>query len=162
MTTIRTLTIAPVRKSVVVNADAATAFAVFTADLDRWWPKSHHIGASPIRQSVFEPFVGGRWYTKCEDGSEVGVGRVRIWEPGQRLVFSWDINSEWKPDTSVASEVEISFVAEGPEVTRVNVEHRHFEAMGETGGNKMRSEVDGGWPGLLALYAQAVDNRGSK
>jgi uncharacterized protein YndB with AHSA1/START domain len=155
--TSRTLTIAPVRKSVVVNADAATAFEIFTADIDRWWPKSHDIGASPIVQSIFEPFVGGRWYTKCEDGSEVSVGRVRVWEPGQRVVFSWDINSNWKPDLTVSSEVEVSFIAEAAEVTRVNVEHRHFEALGEAGGNKMRNDVDNGWPGLLDLYAKAVD-----
>ncbi len=34
-----TVTIAPVRKSVVVDVDPARAFAVFTAGFDRWWPK---------------------------------------------------------------------------------------------------------------------------
>jgi uncharacterized protein YndB with AHSA1/START domain len=39
---------APVRKSVRVNAPPERAFEVFTAGIGRWWPKSHHIGASDL------------------------------------------------------------------------------------------------------------------
>ena len=46
-----TIRIAPVRKSINVKATPEHAFEVFTAKIDRWWPKTHGIGASPIQQS---------------------------------------------------------------------------------------------------------------
>jgi len=153
----RTITIAPVRKSIVVRAAPGRAFEVFTAGLDRWWPKSVGISASPIKESIIEPFVGGRWYTKCEDGSEVSSGHVTVWDPPHRVVFSWEINSNWKPDTGTPSEVEVAFFEEGSGQTRVSLEHRLFERMGQQGGEKMRGEVDNGWPKLLAFFAAEVD-----
>jgi uncharacterized protein YndB with AHSA1/START domain len=151
-----TISIAPVRKSVLVHATPEKAFAVFTDGINRWWPKSHGIGASPIKESIIEPFVGGRWYTPCEDGTEAVVGHVRIWEPGKRFVMSWEISAEWKPDSRAqsASEVEVRFVADGAGRTRVELEHRNFERMGAAAGEKMRSGVDGGWPSLLELFAK--------
>jgi uncharacterized protein YndB with AHSA1/START domain len=152
----RTITIAPVRKSVRVNAPQARAFEVFTAGIDRWWPKSHGIGSAPLTQSVIEPFRGGRWYTKHEDGSEATVGHVLVWEPPSRFLFSWEINPNWKPDSSIASEVEVRFVADGT-ATLVELEHRKFEVMGEEGGTKMRKDVDGGWPGILEMFRKAAE-----
>jgi len=150
--------IAPVRKSVTVAASAQRAFEVFTAGIDRWWPKSHGIGAAPVKQSIIEPFEGGRWYTRCEDGSDVVVGHVRLWQPNERFVISWEVSAEWKPDARVAlsSEVEVRFVAESDGHTRVEIEHRNFERMGASEGEKMRKDVDGGWPGLLELYAKSM------
>lgn len=152
----QTIRIAPVRKAVVVQATPEKAFQVFTAGMDRWWPKSHGIGAAPIRESIIEPFVGGRWYTKCEDGTEVVVGHVRVWQPAERFVVSWEISAEWKPDARVAftSEVEIRFLADAAGHTRVEVEHRNFERMGTAAGETMRKGVEGGWPTLLALFAK--------
>ena len=152
----RTIEIAPVRKSVVVEATPPHAFAVFTSGINRWWPKDHGIGATPVKESVIEPFVGGRWYTRHEDGSDVVIGHVRVWRPGERLVVSWEVSPEWKPDPrpAVSSEVEIRFTAEPGGRTRVDLEHRNFERMGAAGGEKMRKDVDGGWPHILDLYAK--------
>jgi len=58
----RTVTIAPVRKSIRVNADQAHAFEVFTSGLGRWWPRTHTIGKPPMQTAVLEPRLGGRWY----------------------------------------------------------------------------------------------------
>jgi uncharacterized protein YndB with AHSA1/START domain len=152
----RTIAIAPVKKSIVVKSSQARAFEVFTAGIDRWWPKSHHIGAAPLIATCIEPFQGGRWYTKHEDGSEAVVGRMLSWEPPNRLVFTWEINAAWKSDPAVASEVEVNFFAEAPNVTRVELEHRNFEPLGEEGGRKLRADVDGGWSGILELFAKAA------
>ena len=151
----RTIQIAPVRKSLVVEATPQRAFALFTAGIDSWWPKSHGIGATPLRESVIEPFVGGRWYTRHEDGSDVVVGHVRVWQPGERLVVSWEISADWKPDAraAFASEVEVRFAPEPGGRTRVDLEHRDFERLGPAAGEKMRTDVDGGWPTLLELFA---------
>src|SRR5438128_12538713 len=66
----RTVTIAPVRKSIRVNANQAHAFEVFTSGLGRWWPRTHTIGKPPMQTAVLEPRLGGRWYELSEDGSQ--------------------------------------------------------------------------------------------
>ena len=160
----RTVQIAPVRKSVVVDATPAEAFEFFTGQVDRWWPKSHGIGATPLKESHIEPFVGGRWYTRHEGGEEVTVGHVRAWEPGERFVFGWEINANWKPEARVqfSSEVEVRFIAESDSRTRVEVEHRNFEKMEGDGGDKMRSAVDNGWPTVLGLFAKGLEKGASQ
>lgn len=159
----QTIKIAPVRKTVIVQTTPDEAFEVFTARIDRWWPKTHGIGAAPIRETIIEPFVGGRWYTKCEDGTDVVVGHVRVWQPAERFVIGWEISAQWKPDARVAfsSEVEVRFLAEGSG-TRVELEHRDFERMGALDGETMRGNVNGGWPGLLELFAKEASKGGSK
>jgi len=154
----RTIAIAPVCKTIVVDATPQRAFTVFTAGIDRWWPRTHGVGATRLRESIIEPFEGGRWYTRHEDGSEVVVGHVRVWEPGRRLVVTWEIGADWKPDPRVAfaSEVEVRFAPENDGRTRVELEHRNFERMGAVAGETMRKGVDGGWPALLELFAAAA------
>jgi len=149
-----TIAIAPVRKTILVSATPQQAFDVFTAGLDRWWPKTHGIGSTPVRQSFIEPYVGGRWYSTHEDGSSITIGHVIVWQPPKRLIVSWEVSADWKPDPRPAftSEVEVRFAPEGEGRTRVELEHRDFERL-EKGGEKMRSDVDGGWPGLLELFA---------
>ncbi len=153
----KTIQIAPVNKTLVVKASQAKAFDVFTNGIDRWWPKSHGIGSTPVVQSIIEPRLGGRWYTRHADGSEAVVGHMRVWEPPHRIVFGWEINASWKPDSTVSSEVEVRFIAMDQNTTRVELEHRNFENLGKEGGEKMRSDVNGGWPGLLELYKQAAE-----
>ncbi|WP_395022451.1 SRPBCC family protein [Dongia sp.] len=152
----RVITIAPVRKSILVRASQARAFEVFTAGLDRWWPKSHYVGPTQVTKDILEPRVGGRWYEIGEDGAETTVGHVLVWEPPRRLVFSWEINGDWKSDPSAGSEVEVRFIAESDESTRVELEHRLFERMGVEG-TKMRNAVDNGWPGIIELFRQVAE-----
>jgi uncharacterized protein YndB with AHSA1/START domain len=154
----RTISIAPVRKAVVVEATPQRAFEIFTTGIDAWWPKSHSIGATPIVKSIIEPFVGGRWYTHHEDGKDVVIGHVRAWEPGARFAVSWEISTEWKPDprAEFASEVEVRFAAEGTGRTRVELLHHQFERMGAEPGEKMRTGVDGGWAPILEVYVKYV------
>ena len=93
---------------------------------------------------------------------EAVVGHVLVWEPPQRLVCSWEISADWKSDAraAFASEVEVRFVPEGPGTTRVELEHRDFERMTAPGGEKMRNEVDGGWPKILEMFAEEVSRQG--
>ena len=147
-----TVTIAPVRKSIRVNASQADAFDVFTSGLGRWWPRNMGIGRMPMKAPVMETRLGGRWYELAEDGSQATVGKIIVWEPPQRFVMTWEIKSQWKPDSTIGSEVEVRFIADGANATRVEVEHRKFEQMGAEGGASMRKDVDGGWPGLLERF----------
>jgi uncharacterized protein YndB with AHSA1/START domain len=152
-----TVSIAPVRKSIAVKASQARAFEVFTSGLGRWWPRNHTIGTPPLKMMVMETRLGGRWYEESEDGSQANVGRILVWEPPQRFVVSWEINSHWKPDTTVSSEVEVRFIADGPDATLVELEHRDFERMGAEAGAKMRKDVDGGWPGILEDFRREAE-----
>ncbi len=153
----RTVTIAPVRKTIRVNASQAHAFEVFTSGLDRWWPRKAGIGKAPMKMVVLEPHLGGRWYELAEDGSQADVGKILIWEPPHRFVVSWNINAHWKPDLAVGSEVEVRFISEGPRATVVELEHRKFERMGAEAGASMRKDVDGGWPGMLEHFKKEVE-----
>jgi uncharacterized protein YndB with AHSA1/START domain len=149
-----TVKIAPVIKSIRVNATQAHAFEVFTSGLDRWWPRDHGIGKKPMKAAVMETRLGGRWYELAEDGSQATVGKIIVWEPPRRFVMTWDINSQWKPDATVRSEVEVRFILDGANATRVELEHRKFEQMGAEAGESMRKDVDRGWPGMLERFAK--------
>jgi len=159
MTTASHMADVPVRKSVTVKAPVARAFEVFTAGFDTWWPRTHHIGKSPLQTSVVETRLGGRCYGKCVDGTECDWGQVLTWDPPNRLVIAWQITHEWgyEPDLAKSSEVEVRFTPEGDGSTRVDLEHRHFDRHG-AGGATMKISVDSpnGWGGLLQLYAAAA------
>jgi len=154
----KTVTIAPVSKSVRVKASQAHAFEVFTAGLDRWWPRKASIGAAPMKAMMLEPHLGGRWYEVAEDGSQATVGKVLLWDPPNRFIVSWDINGKWKPDTTVGSEVEVRFTIEGPDATLVELEHRKFEQLGAEAGPLMRRDVDSGWPSILEGFRAAAEH----
>src|SRR5215813_7529436 len=121
---------------------------------------THTIGKPPMQTAVLELRLGGRWYELSADGSQADVGKVLVWEPPQRFVISWDLNSNWKPDTTVSSEVEVRFIAQGPQATLVELEHRNFERLGAEAGASMRKDVDGGWPGMLEHFKQEAEASG--
>lgn len=150
----------PVRKSVVVHVPAAEAFEVFTEDVDSWWPKTHHIGRSPMTRIVIEDRAGGRCYTEHEDGSVADWGRVLDWEPPRRLRLAWQMTHQWayEPDLSRSSEVEVRFVPIQAETTRVEVEHRFFERHAE-GAAGVRGAVDApnGWTLVMTLFANRAN-----
>ena len=67
MTTTTDSTIAPLRKSITVKATPEHAFHVYTAEFDSWWPRSHHIGKSPMKKAIIEGRAGGRCYSEQEE-----------------------------------------------------------------------------------------------
>ena len=144
---------APVRKSIFVNAPQDHAFDVFTTGIGRWWPKSHKIGPADLERPVIEPKPGGRWYELDVDGTECEIGRVAVWEPPARVVLIWQLTPEFTYDLELITEVEVLFTPQG-DGTRVDLEHRNLERMGEKA-DAMRETVSGpgGWPALLQLYA---------
>jgi len=154
----RTISIAPVRKTIRVKAPIAHAFAVFTSGLTRWWPHDHGVGKRPIERVLMEPRLGGRWLEISKDGTETTVARIIVWEPPHRLVLVWQVNAQWKPDLSMKSEVDVRFAAHGPDVTDVELLHHKFETMGAEAGASMRRDVDRGWPGLIDRFAREAES----
>lgn len=155
-----TSAVAPVRKTITVNASIDHAFRVFTEGFDTWWPRSHHIGKSPMTKAFIEGRLGGRCGAHQKDGTDCGWGTVTAWEPPNRFVFAWQITPEWayEPSLARASEVEVRFSAQPGGITRVDLEHRYFERHGE-GAAVMRTGVDSeqGWGRLLQLFAAAAE-----
>lgn len=118
------------RISVTVAVAPAAAFEIFTRDIDRWWRrgiKFRHAGPS-AGFIAMEPRVGGRLFESYdgERGSHViEVGKVQVWDPPRRLVFSWR-NANFTPDESTEVEVGFSAAVTG---TLVTVTHRGLAAL---------------------------------
>jgi uncharacterized protein YndB with AHSA1/START domain len=150
---------ASVRTQVVVEAPIERAFSVFTEDIGSWWNPDHHILEAELAEMVFEPRVGGHVYDRGVDGSECRWARVLAYEPPDRIVFSWDINPQWQleSDLETTSEVEVRFIPEAPERTRVELEHRHLDRHGE-GWEGIRDAVGSpdGWPDGLRAFAERL------
>ncbi|MDT5009673.1 MAG: hypothetical protein QOH57_1290 [Mycobacterium sp.] len=149
----------PVRKSVVVNTGIERAFELFIDKFDAIKPREHNLLAVPIAETIFEPRVGGHIYDVGTDGSQCKWARVLAYDPPSRVVFSWDIGPTWQlePDPTKTSEVEVRFIAESDDRTRLELEHRHLERHG-TAWRAVAEGVDGdaGWPLYLSRYVAAV------
>jgi uncharacterized protein YndB with AHSA1/START domain len=153
----RTITPAPVRKSVEVEAPPELAFEVFANRIGLWWPKSHHIGAADPETFAIEPRAGGRWFERGVDGSECEIGKVLVYEPPARLVLIWQLSADWKHDPALHTEVEVRFTAVGRDRTRVELEHRNLERFGDRA-EELRGRIDApnGWGGILDLFVGFV------
>src|SRR3989442_4186304 len=142
-----------VRRQIVVEAPIERAFAVFTERFGDFKPPEHNLLGVAIAETVFEPKVGGHIYDRGVDGTECRWARVLAYEPPDRVVFSWDISPRWQIETDPdhTSEVEVRFVPEGPDRTRVELEHRQLDRHGP-GWQSVAEGVDGdaGWPLYLA------------
>lgn len=127
-----------IRREVVVPAPVERAFATFVERFDEIKPHEQNLLDAPISRTEFQPREGGAIVDIGTDGSECRWARVLVYEPPSRLVFSWDIGPTWQLETDLrnASEVEVRFIAESPDRTRVELEHRHLDRHGD------------GWPSL--------------
>jgi uncharacterized protein YndB with AHSA1/START domain len=146
-----------IRHSIVVNAPIDKAFRVFTEDFGRFKPPEHNLLGVEIAETIFETRVGGYVYDRGVDGSECRFGRVLAYEPPHRVVISWDISPAWQIETDLdkTSEVEVRFIADTAERTRVELEHRNLDRHGQ-GWESVREGVDAdqGWPLYLRRYAE--------
>jgi len=148
-----------VRASIVVEAPLERAFHVFTDEFGSFKPPEHNLLGVPIKDTVFEPRVGGYLYDRGVDGSECRWARVLAYEPPHRVVVSWDISPYWQIETDAekTSEWEVRFISESPHRTRLELEHRHIDRHGE-GWEGVRDGVAGneGWPLYLQRYAEHI------
>jgi uncharacterized protein YndB with AHSA1/START domain len=116
--------------SVAVAIAPSLAFEIFTGEIDQWWRRGLKFRHSASRSALLciEPGVGGRLFESFEkDGVAhvVEVGRVRVWEPPNRLCFSWR-NSTFAPHEH--TEVQVEF-APTPSGTLVSVTHSGLSAL---------------------------------
>ncbi len=155
----RTIKPAPVRRSLEVKASLERAFEVFTTGFGRWWPHSHTIGKGKLKTAVIEPRIGGRWYGEDQDGATTDWGHVLAFEPPSRLMLAWQIGSDWRYDPQVITEVEIRFTSIAAGLTRVELEHRNLERLGDKFEEvRVTFESPNGWGMIMKLYAAAAES----
>ena len=81
------------------------------------------------------------------------------WEPYGRLVLVWQVGADWAFDPKLLTTVELRFLAEAPDRTRVELEHRDLEAFGpEAVRMRQLFEQPGAWQSTLAAYAARVQD----
>ena len=145
---------AVVHKQIVVQAPAE-AFAVFTERLGDFKPPEHNLLTVPIAETVFELASVATSTTAAPTAASAG----RESSPSTCRVgwcSAWDIGPTWQLETDPenASEVEVRFIAETPDRTRVELEHRYIDRHGP-GWEAVADGVghDQGWPLYLERYA---------
>ena len=108
-----------------VPASPERAFEAFTQEIGTWWQPGLLFPITAQGDGVlrFEPGPGGRLLSTLPGGTEFQIGRVSVWEPGRRLVFSWRQQS-FAPGQE--TEVEVRFEAVDGQ-TRVSLEHRAWD-----------------------------------
>lgn len=138
----------PIIRSISVAWDPKTAFRKFTADFGSWWPaRTHSIGGERIHRVVFEDKLGGRIYEEHLDGRRFQWGEIILWEPPNRVKFTWHPAR----DPSTSQQVEVEFLAEG-DGTRLKLTSSGWERWGR-GANRARRGYSLGWAYVLKVWA---------
>jgi uncharacterized protein YndB with AHSA1/START domain len=137
-----------IHKSVWLGCTPERAFALFTGEISDWWPADRR----HIRNGDSEIFLlsGGRFYERGEDGKEVELGKVRAWEPPDRLVLDYYVGT----DAHHPTELEIRFAPDG-EGTRITVDHRTLPGCEELW-SRREAILDRSWDSALAALASAA------
>ena len=114
--------------SVRVAATPLQTFEIFTRDIALWWQPSPLFTFTPRAGGVlsFEGTQGGRFVETLPSGTVFVIGRIKVWQPGERLVFGWRQATFAKDQDT---EVEVRFEAVGAGETRVSVSHRGWDVI---------------------------------
>ena len=114
-------------KSIIVELSIERAFHLWTERISTWWPASHSISGDPETQVMIEAKVGGRLYERASNGHEYDWGAVDVWQPPFRLAFTWYLGS----DQAHPTHVEVQFISLAMNKTRIELEHRGPELVGD-------------------------------
>lgn len=147
--------IEPIRVALEVACEPAHAFRTWTSLASAWWPTEHTASHEHGAEIVFEPRVGGRIFERTAAGQEVEWGFITEWDPPRRLRYQWHIAA----DPAEATDVEIVFRELEASRTRVEIEHRGWERLGDVRGRGWRNVNHGGWDGVLPAYISACSGQ---
>jgi hypothetical protein len=150
----------PIRQSTLVRSNAAHTFDVFVRSIGSWWPvRPYSKGNERVASVTLEERLGGRFYETWDDGSEQEWGEVLAWDPPKGFTVTWEI-------TPATTEVELTFRALGPSLTRVELEHRGWERLTDEELASVSPEsginYSKGWERILAEFAAAAGGAGTE
>ena len=137
-----------VNKVVHVKRSPEDSFRLFVDEMGKWWPLhtgKYSYGGDRAQDVFLEGRVGGRFYERYNDGEEFVIGHVTAVDRPNSIVFTWGTAGEG------TTEVEVRFAADA-EGTRVSLEHRNLEAMGE-----QVHGFDQGWDDVLGYYVRSAN-----
>ena len=141
-----------VRKSITVSLAPAEAFRLWTELIHTWWPNTHSISGDPHTRVCIEGRVGGRFFERASNEEEFDWGVIEVWRPPRRLAFTWFLGSR----PQLPTRVEVRFVPVNNSRTRVEVEHRGPELIGDLWRERVKL-FEGGWEAVLGRYAERID-----
>jgi len=146
---------ATVTASIEVSVDPIDAFDIFTTEIDAWWQRGPMNWNDPERALGvrFEPETGGRWIEvhDASTGDGFEMGRISVWEPGERLVFTYRDAGHQIDGT----EVEVRFDPVGGG-TRVTIEHRGWSGVEPSVVEVKVATKRWGWANILNWYGSHV------
>ncbi len=134
----------PIRRDILVDADPATAFEVFTGRIGQWWPLGD---LSVYGYGGTVGFTDGRIVERSAAGEATVWGTVTRWEPAAALAFTWHPGGP--PEQ--ASDVEVTFTAADSR-TLVTLTHGGWERFADPA--MARAEYEQGWPLVLSQYRE--------
>jgi uncharacterized protein YndB with AHSA1/START domain len=157
----KSVSIAPVVKTVMVACTPEEAFRYFTADFGMWWPVATHsvvAYASEFKDKpaavILEPRVSGRIFERTRSGEEHIWGSVLAWQPPARVVFSFHPGR----DANEAQTVEVRF-SPAPEGAIVVLTHSDWQKL-SANAQQARDSYDQGWEGVfVTAYRDYIQNR---
>src|SRR5690349_18650184 len=83
-------TLPPIRRAVLVEAEPAAAFEVFTAGLGRWWPLGElSVHGKDATVAFDRPEPGAQIIERSAGGETAVWGTVIRWEPPDAVAFTW-------------------------------------------------------------------------
>ena len=144
---------APIKRSVTVDCSVEHAFATFTERIHEWWPLGTHSidryeTGTAAETVVFQGGAGGQVYERTRNGEELKWAEVIAYDPPHRFVLAWNPSRE---QDGPKTEIEVTFTDEGGK-TRVDLEHRGWEALGAEAAEARQSYSEG-WESVLAGFA---------
>jgi uncharacterized protein YndB with AHSA1/START domain/uncharacterized protein YciI len=141
------MTVPPIRRAVIVDANLASAFAVFTDEFGSWWPIDNF---SVFGAGGTVAIDAGEIVEVSASGEKAHWGTVTEWEPPHRLAFTWHPG---QPADRQSSQVEVSFT-DLDDHTLVVLEHSGWEVFDDP--ESARASYGKGWPTVIAAYAASL------
>jgi hypothetical protein len=136
-----------IRKTVTVPLPQVAAFKLFTEGMGSWWPTlTHSVAQSVAARAGMDDRIGGEIFEQ-HDGERVTWGTITAWDAPDGF------SSTWHPGhgPELATQLTVRFIAEGPNATRVELEHRGWETYGEDANERFDSYTSG-WDPVLNRY----------
>ncbi|GAA2573673.1 SRPBCC family protein [Actinomadura fulvescens] len=136
----------------IVRSDRAHTFEVFVRGVGRWWPgRPFSFGEGRPDTVHMDEALGGRIHETRADGTEHDWGRVTAWEPPARLAFTWQL------PPAAGTEIEVRFAALGPNLTRVELEHRGFDKLPPEQLAAVPGDIGEAWSLILGRFAAVAE-----
>jgi uncharacterized protein YciI len=136
------MTLAPIRREILVATLPDRAFALFTSHIGRWWPLREF---SVFGADALVAFEGDRLVERS--GSEVSVwAEVLEWDPPRTLRLRWHPGR----DATRATDVSVTFAAHD-DGTMVTLVHDGWERVEDPAA--AADEYGRGWPAVLRTFA---------